>query len=400
MRVTHLPVLVSVALLGCDKTLEPGVDAELSARVAALEADAEQAESDRLALEAELRADLLSLTERLDAFDPSETGTLAEDLDALAVRFTAHEDDTALAMTSLQSADSAIDGRLTTLETTSATQSALDALSTDVAANYATTGSLADVVRVSELGPEYTDVSDLVDDLTNARADIAVIEADYATMSTVSAIATDVSAIEAAYATTGSVSAVAADVSAIEDDYATSTAVVDLTADVSTLTGRVADVESDYLDSTDYDDLAGQIAGKSGLTLIAEPQLMQFACNSTGLASTRTDVDTPDAVPNDATGLLVNLYTFSVSNDHVNHHFGRSVIQGSTFDNEPYIRDVPMSDVSITHIGGPGGWFANGFGHGTSVIPLKDNGTFDVSMCRGWSSGDHFITVQVNGYYR
>ena len=230
-------------------------------------------------------------------------------------------------------------------------------------------------------------------ELSSLQSDLDVISSDYVTSGELGSLQSDVDSITADYVSDSRFTTLENDVATISGDY--------ITGDIfSILEGDVDTISSDYLTSDDYVDLAEQIEGTESLTLLDTPQIIRLSCN--GVASTQTKLNQAvTSVPDDASAIVVNLYSFNnTRDDHVNHHFGRTVISGTTWDNEPWNRNIPMSDVSITHQGDLAGDFYYGQGHGSNLIPLKANGTFDASMCRGYSRGTHYVTIQVNGYYR
>jgi hypothetical protein len=151
-------------------------------------------------------------------------------------------------------------------------------------------------------------------------------------------------------------------------------------------------------------DVAGEIraTGSSGLNtlhFIDTPANIRLTCSG----NTRVYDITPPNVPSDAKAILVTITTFnSARNDHVVHSFGRNADHTSyTWDNQVYNLNTYLNDVMVTHEGEiPGNAYYFGHSHGTLIIPLKSNGKFDAQLCMGYTSGTHYITLQVYGYVK
>ncbi|MFT6817383.1 MAG: hypothetical protein ACJATT_001190, partial [Myxococcota bacterium] len=227
-------------------------------------------------------------------------------------------------------------------------------------------------------------------DVGQVQDSVDMIASDYATSSDVGQVQDSVDMIASDYVTSGELGSLQSDVDSITADY--------ITGDIfSILEGDVDSISSDYLTSDDYIDLADQLEATASLVLLDSPQIIRLSCR----ASVSITNQAVSSVPDDASAIVANLYSFNSSrDDHVNHHFGRTTVAGTTWDNEPWNRNIRLSDVSITHQGDLAGDFYYGQGHGSNIIPLKANGTFDASLCRGYSRGTHYVTIQVNGYYR
>jgi hypothetical protein len=141
--------------------------------------------------------------------------------------------------------------------------------------------------------------------------------------------------------------------------------------------------------------------GAEGLNtfhFISTPTNIRFKESSTRIV---TDQDAPN-VPDDATAILATITTFdSEKNDHVVHSFGRNADHDDdTWYNTVYDKNTYLNDVMVSHQGDAAGKFYYGHSHGTSIIPLKENGKFDAHLCMGYSRGTHYITLQVYGYIR
>jgi hypothetical protein len=95
--------------------------------------------------------------------------------------------------------------------------------------------------------------------------------------------------------------------------------------------------------------------------------------------------------------MLASVFTYSTTDDHVNYGFGATTT-ASTWDNAVYNTTNPMASVIITHNGQSAGRDFYGMGHGTQIIPMKSNGTFDLLVCNGYSSGTHYLTLTVYGF--
>ena len=142
-------------------------------------------------------------------------------------------------------------------------------------------------------------------------------------------------------------------------------------------------------------------SGAEGLNtfhFISTPTNIRFKESSTRIV---TDQDAPN-VPDDATAILATITTFdSEKNDHVVHSFGRNADHDDdTWYNTVYDKNTYLNDVMVSHQGDAAGKFYYGHSHGTSIIPLKENGKFDAHLCMGYSRGTHYITLQVYGYIR
>ena len=150
-------------------------------------------------------------------------------------------------------------------------------------------------------------------------------------------------------------------------------------------------------------EVAGTIkaSGAEGLNtfhFISSPANIRFTANTNKRV---TDQDVPN-VPDDATAILVSITTFdSKRNDHVVHSFGRNANHDdNTSSNSVYDKNTYLNDVMVSHQGDTAGKFYYGHSHGTSIIPLKENGKFDAHLCMGHTRGTHYITLQVYGYIR
>ncbi|EDQ84942.1 uncharacterized protein MONBRDRAFT_34480 [Monosiga brevicollis MX1] len=109
-------------------------------------------------------------------------------------------------------------------------------------------------------------------------------------------------------------------------------------------------------------------------------------------------------VPTNAKALITTIYTHehTSSSDHVVHTFGRDATHtASIIRNGIHDSNVYFNDVQISHDGGTAGsrWYY-GHWHGTQIIPLKDDGTFDAVFCDSESTPGtaHYITIAVIGY--
>ncbi|EDQ90895.1 uncharacterized protein MONBRDRAFT_24014 [Monosiga brevicollis MX1] len=112
---------------------------------------------------------------------------------------------------------------------------------------------------------------------------------------------------------------------------------------------------------------------------------------------------TESGVPADAIALITTIHTFEPtdSSDHVVHTFGRDATHTiNAWGINIYNFGSRFNDVQITHDGGSGADSAYGIWHGTQIIPLKPDGTFDAVMCDGESTPGkaHDITIVVVGY--
>ncbi|MGK0344602.1 MAG: hypothetical protein ACI855_000666, partial [Myxococcota bacterium] len=253
--------------------------------------------------------------------------------------------------------------------------------------DYATSSDVGQVQdSVDMIASDYATSSDV----GQVQDSVDMIASDYATSSDVGQVQDSVDMIASDYVTSGELGSLQSDVDSITADY--------ITGDIfSILEGDVDSISSDYLTSDDYIDLADQLEATASLVLLDSPQIIRLSCR----ASVSITNQAVSSVPDDASAIVANLYSFNSSrDDHVNHHFGRTTVAGTTWDNEPWNRNIRLSDVSITHQGDLAGDFYYGQGHGSNIIPLKANGTFDASLCRGYSRGTHYVTIQVNGYYR
>ncbi len=356
---------------------------------------------------AALVADLLDARDRVA--DLEDSGADAEEVTALADALTELTEDVG----GLADVDLELDARLTTVEADYASQdgladleSSLDAISAD----YLTSADLDSLQSdLDIISSDYVTSGEL----GSLQSELDNISGDYVTSGELSSLQNDVDNISGDYVTSGELSSLQSDVDSISGDYVSDSRFTTLENDVSTISGDyiasdifsilegdVDTISSDYLTSDDYIDLAEQLEATESLVLLGAPQIIRLSCNGTTSTHTRLNLAV-SSVPDDASAIVANLYTFSSSrDDHVNHHFGRTALSGTTWDNEPWNRNIPMSDVSITHQGDSAGNFHYGHGHGSNIIPLKSNGTFDASMCRGYSRGTHYVTIQVNGYYR
>ena len=177
----------------------------------------------------------------------------------------------------------------------------------------------------------------------------------------------------------------------------------DITADGGLLVGTDALVVGSVDVGGDLD-VAGTITGTgaSGLGtfhFLSTPQKLRWTCNG---SNQRANDQNPSAVPDDATALITNVFTYHDGrNDHVNHSFGRFASHdGTSWDNNVYTDNIVFNDVLITHNGNNAGSDYYGMAHGTQIVPLKSNGAFDANLCHGRSTGTHYVTMQVNGYIK
>ena len=110
-------------------------------------------------------------------------------------------------------------------------------------------------------------------------------------------------------------------------------------------------------------------------------------------------------VPLGATAIVASIHLFSnAHSDFVVHSFGRSNNHTcSVWDNTVYEADSYLNDVLLTSEGGCCcGYCSTSFygnAHGTIIIPLLPDGSFQAALAMGYGEGTHYITIQVYGYF-
>lgn len=153
--------------------------------------------------------------------------------------------------------------------------------------------------------------------------------------------------------------------------------------------------------SDDHDTRIAALEGGSGpntMRFLAAPTNIRLTCNG----GNQLKADLNPGVPAGSTAIIANVTTnVSSRNDHATHSFGRNASHATgTYDNGPYDLNTWLNDVLLTHSGDSAGVDYYGRSHGTQIIPLKANGRFDAMTCMGYSTGTHYITIQVYGYVK
>jgi prepilin-type processing-associated H-X9-DG protein len=81
------------------------------------------------------------------------------------------------------------------------------------------------------------------------------------------------------------------------------------------------------------------------------------------------------------------------------HSFGRSNTHSCNGrDSAIYAANSYYNDVILTHNGGAGTYFADGHAHGSHVIPLVTSTSFLMTMNIHYSSGTHYVSLDIYGY--
>jgi len=414
------PLLVCLALAGCQNSSDP--------QIAQLQSDLAQTRDDLATAQSQID----SLQSQVDAMAGADDDTqLTQDVQDLSGRV----DDLSGRTDTLETTVTDLGDQATGLRTD---VDALDGRVTAAAARSTLASPLSTVERsiTDALGSDFASLSDMAAAVlangasaTDLKDRVATIEGDYLT-------STDKTALQ------GSIDAVSGRIANIEGDYLTSTDKTELAKPTANVDGRLETVEGDYLTSADktalsksigdldtrlgtvesdylknadkvalsgsISDLDSRLAtvegsyattaevnGKIALHFIATPQNNRLTCtgekNVTGIV--------PPQVPAGAIAIVANVNTYSTAQDHVVHHFGRASVSGTTWDNETYNRNTWLSDVYVTNNGDSAGVDYYGMAHGTEIIPLLSDGTYIASLCHGYSSGKHYITIEAVGYF-